>query len=74
MQLVQVLQGHNYEFTYGELEKTMVMYYRGYNVLELAQRFSRANGFVSPYSMPINVAKALDAKDHNPEDPILTAL
>lgn len=72
--MVQVLQGHNYEFTNAELDKVVVLYYKGYNVLQLAQRFTWNNGFVWAYSMPVNVNNALDAKDDNPEDPILTAL
>ena len=74
MQMAQVLQGHSYELTNSELDNTVVMYYRGYNVLQLAQRFTWANGFVWAYSMPINVANALDAKDNNQENPVLTAL
>ena len=73
MQMVQVLQGHNYVLTKSELDNTIVLYYRGYNVLQLAQRYTWANGFVWAYSMPINVANALDAKDNNPENPVLTA-
>jgi len=74
MQMVQVLQGHNYVLTKSELDNTIVLYYRGYNVLQVAQRWTWANGFVWAYSMPINVANALDAKDNNPENPVLTAL
>ena len=34
MQMVQVLQGHNYVLTKSELDNTIVLYYRGYNVLK----------------------------------------
>ena len=74
MQVIQVLQGHNYEMTNAERGNTVVLYFKGYNVLQLAQRFTWNNGYVWAYSMPINVANAMNAKDDNPEDPILTAL
>lgn len=74
MQVIQVLQGYTYEMTSAERDNTVVLYYKGYNVLQLAQRFTWNNGYVWAYSMPVNVNNALNAKDDNPEDPILTAL
>ena len=52
MQMFQILAGHNYVLTKQELDNTMVLYYRGYNVLQLAQRWTWANGFVWAYSSP----------------------
>ena len=51
-----------------------VLYYKGYNVLQLAQRWTWANGYVWAYAMPINVNNAMDAHDQNNENPVLTAL
>ena len=74
LQMFQILAGHNYVLTKQERDNTMVLYYKGYNVLQLAQRWTWANGFVWAYGMPINVGNAMDAHDDNDENPVLTAL
>ena len=74
LSMFQILAGHNYRLTKQELDNTAVLYYKGYNVLQLAQRWTWANGYVWAYSMPINVNNAMDAHDKNNENPVLTAL
>ena len=74
MQMLQVLQGHNYKFIESGLKEVVVLYYKGYNVLQLAQRFTWNDGFVWAYSMPVNVKKALEAIEADNENPIATAM
>ena len=74
MQMLQILQGHSYKFIESELRQVVALYCKGYSVLQLAQRFTWNNGYVWASSMQVNVNNALNAKDHNPENPILTAL
>ena len=74
LSMFQILAGHNYVLTKQELDNTVVLYYKGYNVLQLAQRWSWANGYVWAYAMPVNVGNAMDAHDKNDENPVLTAL
>ena len=74
MQMLQVLQGHSYKFIESELQQVVALYYQGYNVLQLVERFTWNNGYVWAFSLPISVNNAMDAKDDNPENPILTAL
>ena len=74
MQMFQVLHGHNYKLTDNELKQVVVLCYKDYNVLQLAQRFTWAAGFVWAYSMPVNVKTAVEAIEADNDNPIATAM